>query len=914
MRNFRRRAEEDDNDEDDKEKTTTPATATVTKKPQSKPATTASKPKKPSLLSFADDEFTDGTTPISRSRPSNTNKQPNSSSRVSKPSPLSTSSVHKLTSAKDRSSSKERAVSSSSIPSNVQPQAGVYTKEALLELQKNSKTLGGSTSRSRPPPPKQEPIIVLKGMIKPVTDDSLMNRKDKDEDGESDRDDSLNGGVIPDQAMIDAIRAKRERLRQSRAAAPDFIALDGGSNHGEAEGLSDEEPEFQGRIALIGEKNDTKKGVFEDVVVDLSRTTIRKESEVNVSDNGVGDEEDEEDKMWEEEQFRKGLGKRMDEGVVVRGVSSSSVPTMVQRVVYPTAPVSYPSVSGGPSIGGSLGWSSGSDTLSISQQAELSKKALHESVRRLKETHSRTLTSLTKTDETLAESLTKVTFLENALSAAGEKFIFMQKLRDYVSVICDFLQDKAPFIEELEYQMQKLHKERAEAILERRTADGNDELMELEASVNAAMVIFNKGGTNTAMVEAASTAAQAALTASWESKNLPVKLDEFGRDVNLQNRMDMKRRAEARQRRKARSESKRMVTMETDSLIEGESSTDESDGDSSAYESNRDQLLQVAGLIFSDADEEFSQLSSVKEKFEIWKKEYSSSYRDAYMSLSIPAIFSPYVRLELLKWDPLHQDSDFFNMKWHELLYDYGMPDDKSEVNSDDADVNLVPDLVEKIAVPILQHELAHCWDMLSTKETEYAVSATNLVFTYVPLSSKAMSELVSVLRDRLSEAVSHVMVPTWNTYVLKAVPNAARFAAYRFGTSVRLLRNICLWKNILSVSVLEKLALDELLSGKILPHLRSIQSNIDDAITRTERVVASISGVWAGPKVTGDRSPRLQPMVDYLIVLARILEKKQSYSGKSGLARRLKKMLVELNEYDHARQISRTFNLKEAL
>ncbi|KAI3794410.1 hypothetical protein L1987_37041 [Smallanthus sonchifolius] len=157
-------------------------------------------------------------------------------------------------------------------------------------------------------------------------------------------------------------------------------------------------------------------------------------------------------------------------------------------------------------------------------------------------------------------------------------------------------------------------------------------------------------------------------------------------------------------------------------------------------------------------------------------------------------------------------------------------------------------------------------------------------------------------------------MVPTWNTYVLKAVPNAARFAAYRFGTSVWLLRNICLWNNILSMSVLEKLTLDELLSGKILPHLRSIQSNIDDAITRTERVVASISGVWTGPKVTGDRSPRLQPMVDYLIVLGRILEKKQSYSGKSGLACRLKKMLVELNEYDHARQMSRIFNLKAAL
>ncbi|XP_076910924.1 transcriptional repressor ILP1-like [Bidens hawaiensis] len=906
VRNFRRRADDTDADDADDNKP-----QTNTKKPQSKPSN-SQKPKKPNLLSFADDdESADNTPPITRT---STSQKPNSSfnsTRFSKPS------VHKLTSAKDRNSSKQ--LTGSSLPSNVLPQAGTYTKEALLELQKNSKTLGSSSSaRYRPPVSKlasAEPVIVLKGVIKPVSEGGLSINHEDDE--ESDKED-----LVPDQAMIDAIRAKRERLRKSGPAAPDFIALDGGSNHGEAEGLSDEEPEFQGRIALIGEKNknDARKGVFEDVV-DLTKGMSKKESEVGFSGNGFGvdDEEDEEDKMWEEEQVRKGLGKRIDEGVVGRGVSSTSVATTGQRVYSAGPSSSYQSVSDGPSIGGSVGWASGSKTLSITQQAEVSRKALYESVKRLKETHSRTLTSLTKTDELLADSLAKVAFLENALNAAGDKFIFMQKLRDYVSVICDFLQDKAPYLEELEDQMQTLHKKRAGAIFERRTADSNDELTELEASVNAAMAVFNKGGTSTSMVEAATTAAQAALIALRESKNLPVKLDEFGRDENLQKRMDMKRRAEARQRRKARSESKRMSAMETDSLIiEGESSTDESDSDSSAYESNRDQLLQVAGQIFSDADEKFSQLSSVKEEFENWKKEYSSSYRDAYMSLSIRTIFSPYVRLELLKWDPLHEDSDFFNMKWHGLLYDYGMSDDRTKVNLDDvdadADDDLVPNLVEKVAVPLLQHELAHCWDMLSTNETRNAVSATKLVISYFSHSRKAVSELVSVLHSRLSEAVSNLMVPTWNTYVLKAVPNAARFSAYRFGVAVRLLRNICLWNNILSTSVLEKLALDELLSAKILPHLRSVQSNIEDAITRTERVVASMSGVWAGPEVTGERSPRLQPMVDYLSVLGRILEKKQSYTGTTGLARKLKKMLVELNEYDHARHVSRTFNLKEAL
>lgn len=56
------------------------------------------------------------------------------------------------------------------------------------------------------------------------------------------------------------------------------------------------------------------------------------------------------------------------------------------------------------------------------------------------ESYRRTASSVLKTDENLSASLLSITTLEKALSAAGEKFIFMQKLRDFVSVICDFLQ------------------------------------------------------------------------------------------------------------------------------------------------------------------------------------------------------------------------------------------------------------------------------------------------------------------------------------------------------------------------------------------------------------------------------------------------------------------------------------------
>lgn len=192
---------------------------------------------------------------------------------------------------------------------------------------------------------------------------------------------------IPDQATINAIRAKRERLRQARAAAPDYIAIDGGSNHGEAEGLSDEEPEFQGRIAMFGEKREEsgKKGVFEDIDEKPTVDVVGIQKDVEVV-GGDDEDEDEEDKIWEEEQFRKGLGKRMDDGSSNR-VGTSSVPVVVhqQKNMYPPAQSGYSTgVTVGPSIGGAFASLPGLDGMSISQQAEVSRKALLENVRRLK--------------------------------------------------------------------------------------------------------------------------------------------------------------------------------------------------------------------------------------------------------------------------------------------------------------------------------------------------------------------------------------------------------------------------------------------------------------------------------------------------------------------------------------------------
>ncbi|OMO75600.1 hypothetical protein CCACVL1_16123 [Corchorus capsularis] len=99
-------------------------------------------------------------------------------------------------------------------------------------------------------------------------------------------------------------------------------------------------------------------------------------------------------------------------------------------------------------------------------------------------------------------------------------FLSITKLQDNA-----WFGHKAPLIEELEEHMQKLNQERASAVLERRSANNDDE-MEVEAAVKAAMLVFKECGNNATTIKYAAKDAQAA--SARGQANLLVKLDEFG--------------------------------------------------------------------------------------------------------------------------------------------------------------------------------------------------------------------------------------------------------------------------------------------------------------------------------------------------------------------------------------------------
>ena len=93
----------------------------------------------------------------------------------------------------------------------------------------------------------------------------------------------------------------------------------------------------------------------------------------------------------------------------------------------------------------------------------------------------------------------------------------------------------------------------------------------------------------------------------------------------------------------------------------GDATTDESDSELTHYRSKRAEALEASASVFADATEEYGSLAAVKDRLEKWKQQQPGAYADAYMSLSVPAVMAPFVRLELLRWDPLFGSST----GWH---------------------------------------------------------------------------------------------------------------------------------------------------------------------------------------------------------------------------------------------------------
>ena len=66
-----------------------------------------------------------------------------------------------------------------------------------------------------------------------------------------------------------------------------------------------------------------------------------------------------------------------------------------------------------------------------------------------------------------------------------------------------------------------------------------------------------------------------------------------------------------------------------------------------------DKVTKEKAELFEDVTSSFSSVKEILSRFELWKFGFSESYKDAYMGICIPKLLAPFVKLELLLWNPL---------------------------------------------------------------------------------------------------------------------------------------------------------------------------------------------------------------------------------------------------------------------
>ncbi len=342
---------------------------------------------------------------------------------------------------------------------------------------------------------------------------------------------------------------------------------------------------------------------------------------------------------------------------------------------------------------------------------------------------------IARTNEHLTDTVKRLFEDEKILQDLGDEFEKAQEMRGYVGALCSMLHEKSPILEELQHQSLQSRREHARALAGAVQTAARGALFSASKGVEAATkVLFGGGGE-----DAARLAAAGAVTEAEESlrsgDHIPVELDEFGRDMNMERRMMVQR---------------------------GTSLDDITAKAERTFCARQEEIRIELKNVFADTDEQFSSLSAVRNRLESWKASFANQYDATFMGLSAPALFAPFVRLELIRWDPLSSRS-FTKHQWYSLLFDYG-----AHAPASDPDHQVIPSLVEQIVLPWISDIVREAWDPTRLDQCRALGSAVADVLVHYDSKNKTSYKPVETLLDAISEKLGQAVAalaadtPSW--------------------------------------------------------------------------------------------------------------------------------------------------------
>eukprot|EP01006_Ploeotia_vitrea_P041987 TRINITY_DN66592_c2_g1_i1.p1 TRINITY_DN66592_c2_g1~~TRINITY_DN66592_c2_g1_i1.p1 ORF type:complete len:576 (-),score=291.76 TRINITY_DN66592_c2_g1_i1:1346-3052(-) len=473
----------------------------------------------------------------------------------------------------------------------------------------------------------------------------------------------------------------------------------------------------------------------------------------------MDDDDDEEQDAWEVEQILKGSGGAGRQTLRVAERSLQQAQEFkrrraldAQRAVY-VNPVQRRAVTTDDIVG-----------------------ALRQSIDETRQREQQLEDGMRKLTNDMAECKEEADSAARELEGANEEYVFLQKTRDHLCDVLDCLNIKLPYINRIVRQFVDVWSHSARRLTDARAL--HDEDMERDV-----VALLDK------------TQENASKKNKHDDSSRKPKLDEFGRDMSYVAESGRSRRDQQRATRAANLRSKH-----GDAVYErdrGWLSDDDVSIDERRQTERRAKLLEVAAIVFSDARTEFQTLVPTRDLLASCKIRYPDAYRDAYIALSVPGVFAPYVSLQLLRWSPLEQTT-FDAMEWYNQLLDFG-------VAEDDPDYNLIPTLVEQCVTPYLVAALEFRWNPHSAKQTAAARAVVR----------EAFEHLSSENGDKARQALERVVV---QQYAHSSAQHAKQPVVFKVATlpkehertvrshyrarcmrAAKLLTTMCTWPPMLS-------------------------------------------------------------------------------------------------------------------
>ncbi|XP_041974669.1 PAX3- and PAX7-binding protein 1 [Aricia agestis] len=346
-----------------------------------------------------------------------------------------------------------------------------------------------------------------------------------------------------------------------------------------------------------------------------------------------------------------------------------------------------------------------------------------------------------------------------ALDAAYRR---AQAVRGYVTDLIECLDEKMPQLEALEARALALHRRRCSYLVERRRADVRDQAHDV-------LALAGRGG-----VARAPEDPEAA-----------------------------RRAAEREGRRRARRLKREAAGA---AHRDGDSSDDDlPPATAHALNATAEEIRREAGALFADALPAWRGVRGVCARLARWRRRARALYADAYLADSLPQLLAPYVRHQLILWNPLadEDNEDYEKMDWYKCLVMYGVRSDKVSSDSDqssdeepasvseeavrsDLDLMLVPTIVDKVVLPKVTELVEQAWDPVCVRA---CVRLRSILCRALELPrASCLPRLAAAAHARLAAAIAaDVFLPALPPHIVEG-PGGV-FWRRCLGGGVRLLR-----------------------------------------------------------------------------------------------------------------------------